>query len=52
MRRGYILLYTIITIVAISILSVAILTNTAAYIRDNSLELQKNSAYISSQKIL
>ncbi|HEY8541988.1 MAG TPA: hypothetical protein VIL29_06360 [Pseudothermotoga sp.] len=52
MRKGYVLIYTLIIIVAISILSIALLTNTTAYVRNNALEIEKNNAYLSSQKLL
>lgn len=52
MKKGYVLIYTLIIIAAISILSVALLTNTATYVRNNSFELEKTDVYLSSQKIL
>ncbi len=52
MKRGYVLIYTLIIIAAISILSMALLTNTAVYVKDNALEIEKNNAYLSSQKLL
>lgn len=52
MRKGYVLMYTLIITAAISILSAALLTNTASYVRNNSYELDRTDLYLSSQKLL
>ncbi|MFN4189426.1 MAG: hypothetical protein ACK4E2_00320, partial [Pseudothermotoga sp.] len=52
MRKGYVLMYTLIIIAAISILSAALLTNTASYVRNSSYELERTDLYLSSQKVL
>ncbi|MGJ8454316.1 hypothetical protein ACSFC1_03325 [Pseudothermotoga sp. U03pept] len=52
MRKAYILVYTLIIVAVASILSVALFTNVAAYVRTNAVELSRNEAYLVSQNIL
>jgi len=52
MRKAYILVYTLIIVAAVSILSVSLLTNVAAYVRTGAVEVSKNQVHTVSQNVL